>query len=776
MKSKILKLSALCLISALIVVFSWEQIISCSGGDPEDIRDRSLFAPEIIRMEQFEPFFLTGEDYYYSQNDEERTIVEDINIVEWKAYFKDLLTYSQADSLVYKLSSDELTKLRKWCSGKSSDYKGGFKSLKENREVIPAIDYLLIAREMERKAEYHYYRWDSSGYDKKDLGQLIPVLKEGLKNASNQYLKLRYGFQLIRAYYFTGNYEDGITYFDNTFKSKADGGSIYFRSLGYKAGCLYKLKKYAESNLIYASLYDQYEPGRISALESFHPQEEADWKRTLELCKTNREKEILWQLFGIYADPLRGLTEINEIDPESDLLDLLLVRSVNIAEVEFLINPLYDNYNLNVYYLDGEDAPGIMGSSLHSWSSIDSTSVLQLLSFIEEKAISKQKNKSVWECAAAYLHWLGGNFVQSAAWIKKAEKYAGSDRLIKGQISILKAIQRAKTLSKVTPADELDLMTILKDLEQEKLPLRSSNAIRYIRTFLREKYEAQSDFLMAELSTPNSEQFYADRDNVKQMIVLYEQKTRRPFQDYLFSGYPIGLGQLYEILAVDKMYEYDFDGAQALFNRNASAGKSELSANPFNIRIKDCHDCDHESYRVSHKIDYTKGYFADKMIELKSKGQTEKDVDERANNYFLFANGLYNMTWYGNGRVIGVTVVDYAIASSVRFSDYSEEKRKFSSLFDCNEAQKYYLMAMELSTKKEFKAKCAWMAARCEHNDWLENHYGEDGTGDFLAGMYFKMMKEKFADTKYYKDVIAECGYFCTYLNPGDKKCIRTKE
>jgi hypothetical protein len=88
---------------------------------------------------------------------------------------------------------------------------------------------------------------------------------------------------------------------------------------------------------------------------------------------------------------------------------------------------------------------------------------------------------------------------------------------------------------------------------------------------------------------------------------------------------------------------------------------------------------------------------------------------------------------------------------------------------------------MAWSSSKEFKAKCAWMAAKCEHNMWLEGEYnlmneeGESEQGDFKSGIYFNLMKASFSDTQYYKDVIQECGYFCTYLNPDDKSCIRNK-
>jgi hypothetical protein len=163
------------------------------------------------------------------------------------------------------------------------------------------------------------------------------------------------------------------------------------------------------------------------------------------------------------------------------------------------------------------------------------------------------------------------------------------------------------------------------------------------------------------------------------------------------------------------------------------------------------------------------------MIELSQKAISEKDTQERANNYFLYANGLYNMTWYGNARVFSATSINWNYQESNRFDRYSFKKsQEVGAYYSMKEAEKNYLLALSLSNNKEFKAKCVWMLAKCEHNAWLENSWGE-GSGDFEAGKYFKIMNT-YKDAKYYKEVIAQCGYFCTYNSPGNPTCINNKE
>jgi hypothetical protein len=132
------------------------------------------------------------------------------------------------------------------------------------------------------------------------------------------------------------------------------------------------------------------------------------------------------------------------------------------------------------------------------------------------------------------------------------------------------------------------------------------------------------------------------------------------------------------------------------------------------------------------------------------------------------------MTYYGNARRVSVTVVDFEVMYDNYNSTINNEKEIFH-YHDCREAELNYLKAATLNTKREFQAKCMWMAAKCEHNIWLETEYDEETTGDFIAGKYFNLLREKFSDTKYYSEIIYECGYFCQYNNPGELFCIRNK-
>ena len=121
------------------------------------------------------------------------------------------------------------------------------------------------------------------------------------------------------------------------------------------------------------------------------------------------------------------------------------------------------------------------------------------------------------------------------------------------------------------------------------------------------------------------------------------------------------------------------------------------------------------------------------------------------------------MTHFGNASEL----VDYYRNPEARF-----QKSEIEDFFDCSMAQQYYVLAMNLSKDKEFQAKCCFMASKCEQNSFYINvlyqndGYLSDDDERIAKGRYrtfFKLLKEKFRDTKYYDEVIAECSYFSAY-------------
>jgi hypothetical protein len=773
------KISFILFISFLFLPQRSPKVIGCSGGDYEDLRASSLFIPEMIPTNRFDPFFLSIYDYYAEngQSIPGRTIVEgksqdDINLDEWSTYFTGL-ERGQINEIVYQLSAAAMDSMTMVAQKKVSNPMGIYKNAIGKSQWVDGFKYLKFAKQIEKAVYTNPWSWQDEPIDTISLEKLrIQGLKDFV-SCKSDFLKLRYGFQVARLNYALGKYADGIAFVEKNYPFTPEQGFMYFRTHGYEAACHVRLKNYPKANLWYARLYDLGETYKIEAYQSFHPQNDAEWAQTLALAETPRDKELLWHLFGVYADPIRGMQEIAKINPNSDLLPLLLVRAVNIAE--FNVSESLNNVGNEYAFITQENIPTeFTPDPLFSWSSIKADRIVLLRETIESIAPKRKEDQSIWLMSDAFVYWLTGDLENCLEFTSAAETLGKNNFMIQGQAAIHKLLVRFGKVKQIQAVDEAEILKLITQLQVGEYGVeRHANALNYVLRKMKPLYEQQEDFIMAELVNPDIYTFYDSNEEVQGMIDFMLKPNHSPFRQFIIERYPLKIEELYDIQAVGMIYQYKFDEAANIYKKHPKAGLDTLLGNPFNMSIVDCHDCDHAKVQ---KMKYSKRTFVEKMIELKSKGDKEKDPKERANNYYLFANGLYNMTYYGNARLVSSTPVNWDFMDSNRFSGYNDEKRPTTSYYDCSMAETYYLKALEISTDKEFRAKMMWMAAKCEHNQWLESSYVYNVTGDFSAGKHFAMMKQLYSDSKYFQEVINECGYFCQYINPGQKSCIKNQE
>jgi len=753
----------------------------CGGWDEDDIIDKSMFIPEIIKETRFDPFFLSIWDCYNNNAFTEGRIEpnptgqNDYNIQEWRSYFEGIPA-DQVNMIVYQKSIASMDSFILACDKKLTNTPEFYQFAQGKSNLKDGFLYLKIAKKIEKQLNSNPWKVDFEEKDDTKLNALFDEVLAKYRSVPNNSLRMRYGFQYVRLCHARNLYKEGIRFVDSEYRFKPENGFMYYRTIGYQAACYYRERQYDKANIIYARLYDLGEAFKFEAFQSFHPQSEIDWTKTLNQAANNREKEVLWHLFGVYADPIRGIKEISAINPNSDLLPLLLVRAVNIAENNIISNPLngtYENFESESQY-DNDEENEFTLDPLFSWKMVQKEQLNNLQVLINSVASERKDDKGVWYAANAFLYYLNDDYIQCAINTNLAEKNADGNKMIITQVAIHRMLIEATQLKDITENDEYKMMLLIRQVIQNSNGNpRHENAIRYSLRKMKAIYLQQENIIMSELCESDIYKYYDGEKIVQEMIDFMTDETQSPFRKYLMGRYPIQVTELYDVLATARIYQYNFVGALEIYKHHPSAGNLELMGNPFNYRMVDCHDCDHQ---MKQRITYTKRSFVEKMIELKAKGDNEKDPVERSNNYFLFANGLYNMTYYGNARLVSSTVVNWNYSDSNRFSRYNENDKKSGDYYDCKNALTFYLMAKELNPNQEFKAKCTWMAAKCEHNLWLESEYVSDESIDFEAGIYFKQMKEQFANTNYYKDVIGECGYFCQYINSGDSKCIKNKD
>lgn len=770
----------LLLISLVIGHMTFPTSLAC-GWEERDVRSSSIFIPEIVSDKSFDNYFLSMYEFYSNydtsaiynyRHKTDTSSLAQLNLNEWIQYWP-VKQPMLLNSLIYKSSvkviDGMLTKLKS-----AQKVNGVYAPLFSHNSKLAALEYLKLAKQIENAVNKDPYgSWESPELNIPEIRRLADLAKACFLKTQDRFLKVRYGYQYVRCCFFSNNYSGGIQFFDANYLFTPNDGHIYYRALGYKAASHYKLRQYDKANLIYARMYGAYNAFKDIVIQSFHVQNENDWSQTLSMAATMREKELLWHLLGVYSDPVRGMREIAALNPQSDLLPLLMVRAVNIAEYNVFLQNIDIAGNTHSEYIYDESANSTPGNSWKSVLRENLDDLYSVLTFIRSK---RTHDNAAWAVAQSFVMLLKGDYKACIDQSKNALNSEGVNPLVRAQAAINIVLAKSKTLSIVGSAEENEVYKLLNDLSVSgQKPTRAINAESYVLTVLSKIYKDQGNLMLAELAQPGMHKYFDDEFKIYQLIEFLSLKQGNLLHNYLKKKYPHSLMNIYDLLAIYKIYKGDLLGAQNIYTAHPAAGAVVLAGNPFSSRIVDCHDCDHY---MPQKRKYTKKQFVDELISLKRKAvdATQSKVN-RAKNYFNYANGLYNMTYYGNARLVksNTALNSHEYYYSPYFSEYNGYSDRIypNGYFDCNQALNNYLNALNLNVSKEFNAVCVWMAAKCEHNLWLETSYNDGQNGDFRSGIYFNKMRDEFYNTKFYNEVINECGYFCQYIRPGDYSCIK---
>jgi hypothetical protein len=739
MKKIFSKKFAITLISSLTV---GTGIVLACAGEWEDETNSSNFTPGAFVDSSYRPFFYSNENFYYSigHDTQHDTRFNESNVNDWATYLGSAAPRTELEYLLRTATEGSIDSAAGYAAGKLKTLPADLQSFqllkKADKKGIAFLAYLTLAKKSEAFAVNNFeYEWDYESKKKNPYYNATPLntkLLQEFTQVKDAFLKQRYWFQLERSYFFNHPAQKAIDLFENNERSFPKN-ELYYRTMAYAAGAYYKLKNYTKANYYYSKVYDGSNALKTVAHYSFHPQEESDWKATLALCANNDEKATLWQMLGVfYGDQKRAIREIYGLNPGSEKLNLLLSRAVNAVESNFI------SYSYN---------------SANSFTKND-TANSELYALINRIAQAGNTSQPyMWHMAAGYLYMLNGNTQKAAASYAQAEKKLSKEKAVREQLRLLKLMN---TIASTSKADSRLEKAILPDLEwltnsQSKIEIRTEAALSWIKQTLSFRYKQQQELIKA-VCFNNYKEFYGEDKNLEAMKSFLSKPDKTPYEALYAKQYPLTVNDLLEYQAINLTYTENLN--EAIAKMEAAAPIDVLPGNPFTGRLQDCHDCDHEAPQ---KIKYTKLALLKKMKGMEDKIKAGTDV---YTNAMLLANAYYNITWYGNARAFYDSKVDGPFYYSVYFFENAPSSMDL--------ATKYYTLGLKAATTDEQKAKCHFMLAKCERNDYYSRNdksYREgdhSSNPDFLAWNGFVSLKQ-YANTQFYKEAIRECGYFRTY-------------
>jgi hypothetical protein len=763
------------LISLAVLVIFYQKAQSCAISFEGDDRYINIFDKSMFNLPELKPFFLSSHAFAdMDERDVEKSAFS--NLKEWTGYTKNIAVLDDIETIVYSAPLDTLSLIENAVNRHDKSLiPEGYKHNSFVRYLVDnkkeeAVKYLIYAKNCEPQVTY-YDPWLEHGHDSAAKNNLYLEGLKHCKERSSKFIKDRYAYQTVRLAHYTQRYEETVSLYNKYFGSQNDGDLIRSWALAHKAGALMSMDKIPEANLLFAKVFDKCVSRRKQAVLSMKLKDNEMIEKTLKLCRTPQEKILVYTLstYGNNSRCLTSMEKVFKLNPRSEYLQLLLQRAVTEYERDML--PQRDEMFFKNYLSLNKDI----------YREIDSVNMLEkdkaygLICRIAES--KKVPDAYLWNFAAGYIASLENRYAEALNYYYEAKRNCP-----KNDFQYIRRIQTAETIAEINNKEKIDKKfeeSILPGLRQIDNMKTSENsfgrdAYLYMLNLLAKKYLAQGDTVKAHLCLgAKNEIGYMDPfgynilteyqnypiDKIYGFIKsVQSENSSSDFDRYLVSKYTYTSDEIEMIQAKYFICTGNFKEALEKINNNEYRDDVYLKADPFKIEIKDDHDRD---YNAKNKDIYTIKSFCEKMIELDSLAQYDRQ--NAAKYYFMMANGLYNKTYYGNSW----------FASAFYRGVYSYG---FKELFDCSQAQVYYLKAFNESKDKEFKARCLFMAAKCEQNTYFNNkYYNKSYDWEYVDEetfkvpveyrTYFMQLKNEYRDTQYYNEILKECKYFNKFVN-----------
>ncbi|MGI4805558.1 MAG: hypothetical protein ACRYFL_12355 [Janthinobacterium lividum] len=426
----------------------------------------------------------------------------------------------------------------------------------------------------------------------------------------------------------------------------------------------------------------------------------------------------------------------------------------------------------------------------------------KLVGFCDQlSAEKKYPEPAIATLTKAYLYWMQSKTVEGFNAINVSEKENLTPKM-HDQQQLIKLLLSAQKIQRMDSVNENSLLPSLKWLD--KKVVRTKTAVisndqwtterinRFATTsrdfylhVLAPVYLRQRDTARAALALLKSESYgnyvtdypymshgvFPDfwynylRSAQIQRLINWEKHPPENAWLQFFSAdlQKLQADHLYELLGTAYLREHNYAAAVAVFAHQTEQDKrttEDEEGDPFLDQLNDYPKIFSASTESN-----TKQNFAQAMASLQNKIKAEP---KNPQNYYRFATALYNTSTYGNSW----NLISYNWSST----DYARESvyPYDADYVKTSNAEKYYLKARSLSNNADFKAKCTFMAAKCQQKQqeipsYMSNYetyeaaqkkYGKQ----MRQNLYFKELQQ-YRQTAFYKMAVTECSYLKDFIN-----------
>ncbi|MDD2508063.1 MAG: hypothetical protein PHS78_03390 [Aliarcobacter skirrowii] len=685
--------------------------------------------------------FSCGGGYWWNSEDVEFHFLDNKDNL-YLQYSNDLSSASTYNDIIYKYSiKNKKENLKEWQVALENRFS--IKELEDiiyknrNQELIldeEFQEYLKFIKEQEYCVTYNPYINQDFTYCK----DFIPIALNKIDNTKNSFLKQRYFYIALRLSHYKDSTKNSLDIYNKYSYLLNNSNSIVKDWIqGLYAGALVRNNEIAKGVYEFSKLFENSINSHLSFYNFKYITSEEYFNELLSYAKDDSEKTKMYAIRALNynSNVLEEMKNIYNIDKNSKWLDFLIFRELLKSQT------LHNTY----------------GSAYKDYENENS----EYIDFL--KNIDKDDR---------YLVDL--SLVHFNIYFKKYEESKKIlDRLLvefpnKHELEVASYILYLNSLKSIDSSIEDEIYKRVSHFNENEFDI-----YKYTLNTLSNLYKNQNQDFEKYLS----DNFYyieykdLDLENFKKFEMFLETKQNTKLREFLQTKFK-------KMVTANKS-SFDFAKITVLINNLKFKealdtnfeilDKTKVEFNPFNGLIKG-------NNRSGKKEPFTIREFLQRVIKIEN--ELEKNPNSVMDN-FLLANSLYNLSHFGNiNRVTTVYRSNYLVHTP----KLQEQK--------LNLAINYYEKALENSKDIELNAKITYLIAKTklalfdlnydkypqENNWWKKNSVYNYGSDEFYekflensGSRYFNILQNNFKDTRYYNELIQECGDFKTYINRDNK-------
>ncbi len=745
------------LLVAVMLTALWGKSFAC-GWDEGDWYYYNLFNQEIMSDERYRPFLLIYGSRYYTND-----TLRNGNIEEWRQYLG--LSYDETKYLVFKASRSDLQNLSK--GKRAVDENLSFASADFMKNQKQALLYLAYAKYLEPymriiPGEDTDFYWDLPEYEHNagdlDYEKVKTVLTKSWNAESDNELKLRYGYQLVRLAHYTRRYQEAVQLFEQYVEPLKMRTEMYYYALAQKAGALRGMGETQRANRdfirVFANSYDLKTMAYTSLTMGWD--NEINFADFVAGAADNNERNDIFFMMG-YSDFNNPVNEIEKIvvtDPNAIQAKVLMVRAINMLERRMLLSyvPWGEGDDRSRYpYLGQDDTEGraFFNQALR----------------VSDMQRDKASDKNFWNLASSYLHFLNKDFELANNCLGNVKSTdADYMAMVKNLTAYIDICRQPKIDANTERYLYDNYANMIKGEESYSLNMADNS---FIGMVLSNRYGLQGEKAKSFLMLRHVK---AIEDNPEESLLddiqsFLNKKKKTQLEEYIAATSTTEMANTNNYLAyvkgVLRLTEGDFKTAKGLFEKQT---RLKMSRRLFGHNIEVYYSGDEKDImRDDYIADFsfihdnmTEVEVADALMQLDKIGKKEKG-DESAKANYLIANFFYNVSRTGYYR----QYLRFDNNNGFSYWKYGPDANVYKNTLDLSSA--YLEKAKKSAEDRELKAHIVYAQAK-NAQQVMEDHVD---TWDQQMVIPHAQLNEfdQYAGTSYHQAVLSNCVYYRDYHN-----------